>query len=109
MKTLSTTDLNAKQELITRYYHNDFSQVKLAIESICRKSQFTFQFNESFKEFLIDTPNFSTIITVVEITPVESSIDLYVSSKRMFKKPSIHIKEWYVALDKNLNLIKKGV
>lgn len=105
-----TSENNKKEELVTRYYRNDYDACKSAIKKIATEKGYTFGgVNDEFCEILIDSKDFTIIVKIVSITPIETSVDFYVTSESIFKNPTTHVTQWYDELKNKLNYIGKGL
>ncbi len=109
MATVETSDNHKVIELRTHYYLDEYLICKMNIEKIAKSQGCTlFKADDNYQEILVETNDFSTIFNIVDVSPRNIAIDLCVTSKGLFKKPSSHIITWYSSLDKQLSCIKKG-
>lgn len=110
MAVAETNENHKDENLITRYYRNDYVQCRQMIETICKNSDFDLiNINDDFQEILIETPGFVVNIKIICVTPLETAIDFIITSESFFKRPSSHVIQWYEALDKSLQFIGKGL
>ncbi len=110
MATIETSNKNKNENLITRYYRNDFDQCVAVIRKAVKDYGFELvHIDSTFQEILIETNSFTVIMKIKYITPIESGIDLCVTSKSFFKSANTHIKQWYDIFDKSLQFNGKGL
>ena len=72
-----TTSDNAKSdELLTRYFRNDYNSTKKAILEVCDKLKYTIvNVNDDYKEFLISSSRSEIIISVIAVGYYEMAVD----------------------------------
>lgn len=110
MASIETAENQGNEELVTRYYRNDYDEVKVIIEKIVKRNDYTLvHVNDDFGEFLVEDETFTIIIKVMSITPIQTAIDFCVTNKKLFKNCKHVIVAWYKALDESLQFLGKGM
>lgn len=105
-----TKELQADQELRTRYYRNTFKQCLEAVESMAEEMKLEVRdINMEHGEVYLLGFGYDVITTITKITPIEVGIDFKVNffTTFGFNRPKKKIVELYEALDERLNF--KGV
>lgn len=109
MSTTETSLNNKKDELRTHHYRNDYLACKEVIQKVIKSfGYYDFRADDTFQEILVESDSFETIFKITEINPIQSSIDIFVTKKSLFKKSNAHIVLLYEALDKSLQYNGKG-
>jgi hypothetical protein len=107
-----TTSDNAKSdELLTRYFRNDYNSTKKAILEVCDKLKYTIvNVNDDYKEFLISSSRSEIIISVIAVGYYEMAVDLKINTKYLISmgRGLQEIGKFYAELEKSLNMIRKG-
>jgi len=97
--SVETREQHKNENLRTRYYKNNFEQVKNCLEKICKEEDMQLQqVNKKFGDIYICAYDFEIFATVIEITPIETSVDLKINYFATFgfgkpEKKAIHIYE----------------
>jgi hypothetical protein len=105
-----TRELHSDVQLRTRYYRNSFAQTKDAIEKAGKEMGFEIRgFNQAHGEIDIIGNGFEAIITALQITPIETGVDIKMNlfSFIGMGKPKKLTLQIYALLDKSLKF--KGV
>ena len=105
-----TSDTHSEQALRTRYYRVRKDQAIDAIKSLQEKLNFRVTGITSRGEVCIECYKYFAVLTVVETHPMESAIDIKITTNHGvfdFGRGPKYIKEIYANLDKLLQL--KGV
>jgi len=105
-----TRELHSDEVLRTRYYRNNFTQVVEAFKKLSEQMDFDVQnINREHTELYLISNGFDCIVTVSQITPIESGVDLKINvfGAIGFGKPKKRAIELYRGLDKTLQF--KGV
>jgi len=93
--------------LMTHYYRNNFKQVKAALVETTKELKFNMTYeNDERKEFVLKRGDSEVIVTVVNITPIETTVDFTVNTFGVlsFGKGRTIIQSLYKDLDKRLML-----
>ncbi len=104
-----TREHHKKDNLRTRYYRCNFQHVVKAFEKIANEEDIQLQQkNERYKELYLCAYDYEVFVSVVEINPQESSVDLKVNYFSTFGwgKPEKTVNHIYEKLNKIL--IYKG-
>ena len=100
-----TRELHKNDKLRTRYYRNGIKQIKSVFEKICSEEDMQLQqYDERWGDIYICAYGFEVFVTVSQISPIESGIDLKVNyfSTFGFNRPEKKIIHLYERLDKML-------
>ena len=92
-------------ELRTRWYVANFKKCFEAIEKIAQqKGMAILHVDENYGEILVEDLRFECTITVIEVTPRETSIDFSLGYKGLLDigKSKKEIISWYKELEKRL-------
>lgn len=110
-KTLcETKELHDDKELRTRYYKTSYFKAKEQIEVFANKNGLDItNVNDEHREILIQTQKFHVIISIVQVTPVETAVDIKIQSYGLFgmNLPKKTVLAIYKHLNDSLQL--KGV
>lgn len=78
--TCETRELHADAQLRTHYYRNSFKQCLEALQEIQKTEDFEIRnVNEAHGEVYIISNGFDCILTMTQVTPVETGIDIKVN------------------------------
>jgi|GEM_PF-609411 len=105
-----TNEKNSNQHLQSRYYRNSYSQIKNSILNYAKEKKLNpTNIDDIHKEILLQGKNYHLIITILQITPLETSVDIKVEYYAIFgyNRPIKRIVEIQEYLDKKLQF--KGV
>lgn len=109
MATIETKHNHEIVDLHTRWYQNNYEQCKEAVVSIAKKLNYVVvNINDTFGELLVESSEFSHVFDISSVTPLNTSIDICVTSKKLFKKPIPQICFLYEELNKALKFRSKG-
>ncbi|MFI3328851.1 MAG: hypothetical protein R3Y05_00040 [bacterium] len=112
MATYETSDINKKDELVTRWYNCDYNKAKEAVLKIMDNFKYNLvHTDDNYGEILFESVKYSTVVKITSITPIETGIDFYITKKSMldFKKGIAQITSIYKELDKSLRFKGKGL
>ena len=110
-KLYETSDAAAEKMLVTHYYRNNYQQVKKGLQETAKALDFNITYeNDDRKEFVFKRKDCEVIVTVVNITPVETTVDFTINTFGMFSfgKGRSLINALYNDLDKRLILKGQG-
>ena len=102
--TIETRELHKKDKLRTHYYRNNFDQVKKALEQIAEEDNMQVQnVNRQYGDIYIIADGYEVICSVIQITPIETSVDFKINYFSTFgwgrpEKKAIHLYERLDAL-----------
>lgn len=91
--------------LLTHYYKNNYQQTKTALLEVAHELEFTLVFEDDTRqELMLKRKDCEVIVTVVKITPIETTVDFTVNTYGIigFGKGKKVIRSLYQALDKRL-------
>ena len=85
-KTLSETkELHVDKDLRTRYYKSSYTKVKEQIIKFCEQNGFPVEnVNDDHGEIFVQTSKLHAIISVIQITPLETAVDIKVQTYGVF-------------------------
>lgn len=110
-KTLcETREVHLDKELKTRYYKTSYTKVKEQVENFCTLEDLNItNINDTHGEILIQTNKFHAIVSVIQVTPLETACDIKVQAYGVFgmHRPRKTILALYEHLNKTLKF--KGV
>lgn len=107
---VETEELHKDKDLRTRYYKTSYFKAKESILSFCNKAGMTVEnVDDNHGEIFIQTKKFHMILSVIQLTPVETAVDIKVQTYGTFgfnlpKQTALAV---YDHLNKNLSF--KGV
>jgi len=108
--TCETRELHADQGLRTRYYRNNFEACLVALNKLATQEKLDIRdVNKVHGEIYVVGNGFDVIITVAQVSPIESGIDMKVNffSFMGFGRPRNTAVKYYKFFDQNLKF--KGV
>lgn len=103
--SVETREMHKNEKLRTRYYRNNIKQIKGALEKICSEEDMQLQqFDEKWGDIYICAYSFEVFVSVSQISPIESGVDLKVNyfSTFGFNRPEKKVIHLYERLDKML-------
>jgi len=106
-KHYETRDSATDKMLLTHYYRNNYQQVKKGLLDTANALGFNVTYeNDERKEFVFKRRDCEVIVTVVNITPIETTVDFTVNTFGIFSfgKGKKVIEDLYQDLDKRLML-----
>lgn len=85
-KTLcETKERHADKDLRTRYYKASYTKVKEQLVRYCEQNGLTVEnVNDTHGEILVQTSKMHAIISVIQITPLETAVDIKVQTYGVF-------------------------
>ena len=100
-KTHFESGENATDEaLMTHYYKNNYQQTKAGLLEVAKELEFTIAFEDDVRqELVLKRKDCEVIVTLVKITPIETTVDFTVNTAGKGKKI---IQSLYQGLDKRL-------
>lgn len=108
--TCETRELHSAKELRTRYYRNNFKQCLEALKQLAKQDELDLKnVNEAHGEVYLLGNGFDCIVTMIQVTPIETSIDFKINyfSTIGLGRPKKKAIYFYQFLDKALQF--KGV
>ena len=111
-KHYETGDQVGDAMLVTHYYRNNYQQVKKGLLETADTLGFNVAYiNDERKEFVFKRKDCEIIVTVINITPIETTVDFTINTYGVlsFGKGRKVIDELYKDLDKRLMLKGRGV
>ena len=110
-KTLcETKELHDDKDLRTRYYKTSYIKAKEQIEVFANKTGLDItNVDDTHKEMLIQTHKFHAIISIIQVTPVETAVDIKIQTYGLFGMniPKKTVLEIYKHLNNSLQF--KGI
>lgn len=110
-KTLcETKELHVDKDLRTRYYKTSYTKVKEQIERYCQQNILPIEnINDEHGEIFIQTAKMHAIVSVIQVTPLETAVDIKVQTYGVFGMhvPRKTVLNIYEHLNKTLTF--KGV
>ena len=80
MTSCETRELHPDAQLRTHYYRNSFKDVLAAVQKLAEKAALDVRdINETHGEIYLLGNGFDAIMTVAQITPIESGVDLKIN------------------------------
>ncbi len=108
--TAETTELHSNANLRSHYYKANYKKIKTAINEYVNQTKATIKnINDEHKELFIEFKRYHIIVSVIQVTPIESSVDFKVEHYGLvgMNRPAKAIVKFYEHLDKALPF--KGV
>jgi len=96
----------------SRYYKSGYKKVKEQIESYCNKNQITIKHvDDVHNEMFLQTNKFHMIVSIVQVSPLETSVDMKVQTYKIMgmNAPKNLIMTVYKYLDSNLTFKGTGL
>lgn len=85
-KVYQTSETSKKDVLKTRWYKGSYKMVKKAVLDVLLECGFKPNVtDDNYGEIFIENNNFSMTITIFEFSVLETSVDIYYESKRLFE------------------------
>lgn len=106
MKDVETHDLHPMEVFRTRYYKNEYEQVKeVVLRYVNDMGANIVNVDDNYGEILVDAGKYDLIISVKRVTVIEHAVDFKVTMKTLLglNRPAKIVKAFYDFLDKNLN------
>jgi len=110
LSSAESRELHSDVELRTRYYRNNFKDCLKVVQKLANELKMDVrEVNEQHGEIYLIGNGFDAIITAIQLTPIETGIDIKVNyfSFAGFGRPRKRIIELFKYLDANLKF--KGV
>lgn len=104
--TVETREVHKREDLRTRYYRNNFTQVEKALRGICDADGMQMQqVNKRYGDIYMIADGYEIFATVLQITPIETAVDLKVNyfATLGLNRPEKKVKHIYAELDKALS------
>lgn len=105
-----SSERHQEKALRTHYYKHNYRQVKEALKNYAKSQQYPIKNEDDMHgEIFIETPSFHMIVTIIELNPRETAMEIKVQTYKVvgLNKPKKLIKTTFEALNKNLTV--KGV
>ncbi len=105
-----TKEKHEKKELKTRYYRTRYNKVKDAVIEYSNHNDYIINnIDDIHGEIFIQTTKFHLIISIIQVNPLESAVDVKVQTYKIFgmNRPQRIIESLFAFLDKKLEF--KGV
>lgn len=107
-KIIETGEHAAEELLQTHYYKTSYEKLKKCyLETLERLQVHVISIDDNYLEIFAEQPHMAIQAKIIEQTPVETSIDFYISAEFIFgnkKKAYDFIQTIYSALEKNFEL-----
>ena len=101
-----TKELHSVIELRSRYYKTNYRKAKAVITEYVKKINAKVKkIDDVYKEIFIQGSNFHIIVSIVQVSPIETAIDLKVEQYGLagFNRPVKKINDFYAYLNKELD------
>ncbi len=98
--------------LMTHYYKTNYDKVKETVSLACKHFNYKISsIDDTHGEIFIKTNRFHMIVTIIQVTPRETAVDIKVETYRLFgfNKPKRLIETMYKKLNQSLELKGKGL
>lgn len=108
--TQETSEMHSKKEFRTRYYRCGYTKAKEAVVNFAEQNGYHLRdVNDTHGEIYIQTNKFHLMISIIQINPLETAIDIKSQVYRVlgFHKPGKLINEIYAELNSKLKF--KGI
>lgn len=108
--TAETKELHSLVGLRSRYYKTNYQKAKAVVLEYAKENKLDPRhIDDAHKELLLQSGRFHIIVSFVQVTPIETSVDFKVEFYAIFgfNRPIKKIISFYEYLDKNLSF--KGV
>ena len=105
-----TKELHSVIALRSRYYKTNYNKAKAAVLEYTKQSNLNIgNIDDSHKEILLQSNKYHIIVSFIQVTPIETAIDIKVEVYGLFglNRPQKMIVNYYKYLDENLSF--KGV
>ncbi len=105
-----TQELHSIKELRSRYYKTNYRKAKAVITEYANKINVKVKkIDDVYKEIFIQGSNYHIIVSIVQVSPIETCIDLKVEQYGLvgLNRPFKKIVEFYAYLNKELDF--KGI
>lgn len=100
-----TRELHSVGELRTRYYKTSFKKVRDQLQFFCDDNKIEIKhIDEVHGEMFLQTGKFHIIVSIVQVTPLETAVDLKVQTYKLIgmNAPKKQIVKIYQFLDSKL-------
>ena len=101
-----TKELHSNQNLRTRYYRTKYTTLRDTIMNYAKEHEyFVKNIDEKHREIFLQTTKFHLIISIIQINPMETAVDVKVQTYKIvgLKKPERTILNLYAYLNKKLD------
>ncbi|MCD6482271.1 MAG: hypothetical protein J7K80_00850, partial [Candidatus Izimaplasma sp.] len=101
-----TSETHSNNILKTRYYRTSYKNIKLAIVNYAKKNSYIINsIDDIHGEIFVQTTKFHLIISVLQINPLETAVDVKVQTYKILglNKPQSIIEHLFNFLDKALD------
>lgn len=105
-----TRELHTDSELRSRYYKTTFKKIKTAIEEYCdNEGIVVVNVDETHGEMFLQTTKYHMIVSIIQVNPLESAVDLKVQTYQLIGRnvPKMKVLKMYKYLNDKLPF--KGV
>ena len=105
-----TRELHTDPDLRSRYYKTNFKKVREVIEQFCdNEGIVVVNVDVSHGEMFLQTTKYHMIVSIIQVTPLETAVDLKVQTYQLIGRnvPKSKIMKLYDYLNNNLSF--KGV
>ena len=105
-----TQELHSVQALRSRYYKANYANVKAQVLKYAEQDKMNVKnVDDVHKEILLQSNRYHIIVSIVQVSPIETSVDFKIEMYAMigWGKPQKKLIEFYQFLDQNLQF--KGV
>lgn len=114
MLNVETNEIAREEVFKTHYYKTSYEKLKTAFLAYAEKKQMSIvSIDDNYCELFVENgPRMSIQVKIIEQTPVETSIDFYISSEFLFgnkKKVALFLTEVYQELVKQFELKGLGL
>lgn len=110
--TAETQELHSNPSLRSRYYKTNYKKAKaLLLEYVAASKANVRNIDDEHREIFIQNDRFHIIVSFVQISPIETSVDLKVEVYKIagFNRPYKKIQEIYAYFNKNLDFKGTGL
>lgn len=113
MLTIETNEKQSQEALQTHYYKTSYEKLKDRYLEILRELQIRIiSIDDNYLEIFAEKPHMTVMAKIIEQTPVETSIDFYISAEYLFgnkKKALEFLASVYQKLEKSFELKGLGL
>lgn len=106
-----TSDDAKQDELVTRYYRNDYQTVKAVIIDVAKSLGYEIEdVNDQYKEILLTSPRSEIIVSIIQLQFYEMAVDFKITTHYLISRGRgiKEIAELYNRFTGRLNLKGKG-
>ena len=107
----TTSDDAKHEELVTRYYRNDYQTVKAVIIDVAKNLGYEVEdVNDQYKEILLTSPKSEVIVSIIQLQFYEMAVDFKITTHYLISRARgiKEIAELYHRFNGRLNLKAKG-